>query len=92
MIYYPYQRTLNFMMFCFLRDLLRNRYDYNTTDESNLKESKRTRQDAQNELEIPKINRNKCSEIFFHRTAKLVNIFSIKLGFLEDLNMPKLFV
>ena len=74
----------------FMRDLLKNKYDYTTTNEMNLKESKRTRQDARNELEIPKVNRNKCSENFFHRTTKLVNILSRKLGSLEDLNKPKL--
>ena len=73
-----------------LRDLLRNKCDYTTTDEMNLKDSKRTRQDARNELEIPKGNINNCSENFFRRTAKLVNIFLRKLGSLEDLNKPKL--
>ena len=53
----------------FLRDLLRNKYDYATTGEMKLKESKRTRQDARNELEIPKVNRNKRVEIFSHRTV-----------------------
>ena len=72
-----------------MRDLSRNKYDYTTTDEMNLKESKRTRQDARNEFEIPKVNRNNCSENFLHRTAKLDNI-SRKLGSLEDLNKPKL--
>ena len=47
----------------FMRDLLKNEYDNTTTNEMNLKESKRTRQDARNELEIPKVNRNKCSKI-----------------------------
>ena len=72
----------------FMRDLLRNKYGYTIADEMILKESTRTRQDARNELEIPKVNRNKC-ENFFHRTAKLV-IFSRKLGSLEPLNKPKL--
>ena len=72
-----------------MRDLLRNKYDYSSTDEMNLKESKRTRQDARNELQIPKVNGNECSENFLHRTANLVNI-SRKLGSLEDLNKPKL--
>ena len=62
-----------------MRDLLRNKYDYTTTDEMNLKESKRTKQDARNELEIPKVNWNKCSENFFHRTAKLAKLLVPKL-------------
>ena len=52
----------------------------------NLKESKRTRQDARNELEIPKVNGNKCCENF-HRTAKLVNIFSRKSGSLAKIEL-----
>ena len=71
----------------FMRDLLINKYDYTTTDEMNLKESKRTRQDARNELEIPKVNRNKCCENLFHRTAKLVNIFSRKSGSLAKIEL-----
>ena len=72
----------------FMRDLLRNKYDYTTTGEKWISKSKRTRQDARNELEIPKVSRNKCSENF-HRTAKLVKI-SRKLGSLEGLNKAKL--
>ena len=86
----PFSMYIELHDVLFMRDLLKNKYDYTTTNEMNLKESKRRRQDARNELEIPKVNRNKCSENFFHRTAKLVNILSRKLGSLEDLNNPKL--